>query len=295
MNEPPVIDPLVHEAGVQSRNRIEKSLSDRILGYAFVGSVVINIIWVALVSNSNLFGKGGVANVLHERPMKVFKPIPVKPKPKPVKPPPPPPKPKLQKIKPIIHPPRPTPPQPTRRPVSVAHTSNKFAKTAPSIPPSPPVNNEKPFVPDLGPPTPVAPPVPPTPPAPPTPTPTPPAPPVIKSPPPAPPVVRLPPPPPPRPRNYSPIPMQEASYPEGLASDVSAEGIDPPPTGNKVVIAFTIDETGHFRNVHVRESSGSTELDNRFLEAVRRGRGTPAIQDHIPHDQPESISFSVGG
>lgn len=77
---------------------------------------------------------------------------------------------------------------------------------------------------------------------------------------------------------------------------MTTDGIDATSiTGTKVVIAFTIDETGHFRDVHVKESSGSSELDNRFLDAVRRGHGSPAIQDHIPRDQPESISFNVGG
>ena len=292
MNEPPVTDNLVDEAAVQSRNKIEKSLSDRILGYAFVGSVVINIVWVVLVSNSNLFGKGGVVNVLHEQRVKTFKPIPVKPHK--VKPPPPPPKPKLEKIKPITHP-RPTPPQPQRHQVSVRTATNKHTTSTLTAPPAPPAP-ATPFTPTPPgvPPTPPAPPAPPTPPAPPAPPANPPAPPANPpAPPPPPPPPRLPPPPPPRPRNYSPIAVQEASYPDGLGGDVSAEGIDPAPTGNKVVIAFTIDETGHFRNVHVRESCGSSELDNRFLEAVRRGRGTPAIQDHIPRDQPESISFSV--
>ena len=111
MNETPVEDNLTNETSFQTRNKMERSLSDRILGIAFLGSIVVNIGWVALVSGSNLFGKGGALPILHEVKIKTFKPIPVKPKPKPVKPPPPPPKPKIQpKITPIH--PHPTPPRP---------------------------------------------------------------------------------------------------------------------------------------------------------------------------------------
>lgn len=90
--------------------------------------------------------------------------------------------------------------------------------------------------------------------------------------------------------------MQAASVPDGLGGDVSIDGIDAATiTNNKVVISFTIDETGRVRNARVKESCGNSELDNRFLDAVKRAHGTPAIQDHIPRDQPYSLSFSVGG
>jgi len=299
MNEtPPVNEPLVDPASAQSRNKIEKSLSDRILGYAFLASVVVNVGWIALVSHSNLFGGGSVLPQLHERPVKIFKPIPIKPKPKPVKPPPPPPKPKVQpKIKPLEHVrPHPTPPRPTpTRVINVAHSNNSHAQPTPAMPTSPPTNDQSP--PNPGPPSPPAPKAPPTPPAPPAPPaappPTPPAP---KAPPPAPPPPPppLPPPPPPRPRNYSPIAFQEALFPD-VSGDVSLDGIDPNSiTPGTVVISFVIDGTGRVRGAHVTKTCGNSEIDNRFLEAVKRTRGTPAIQEHIPHDESQVESFPVG-
>lgn len=292
MNETPVEDNLVDEASFQSRNRMEKSLSDRILGWAFLASVVVNISWVALVSHSNLFGSGKSPLMLTEKKIKVFKPIPIKPKPKPVKPPPPPPKPPKQqpKITPIH--PHPTPPQPQRHQVQVHTTTNVHAVsplTAPPAPPTPP----GPFVPSPTPvpPAPPAPPVPPTPPAPPAAAP--PAPPAPKAPPPAPPPP--PPPPPHHPANYNVnIDQQDAVPPDPDSLGVSLAGINGTDiTNSKIVISFTIDETGRVRNARVTESSGSSELDNRYLEAIRRAHCTPAIQDHIPRDASRQITIPV--
>lgn len=295
MNETPVTEDLTNEESFQSRTKIENTLSNRILGWAFAASVIVNIGWVALVSGSNLFGKGGAVPQLHERPLKVFKPIPVKPKPKPVKPPPPPPKPKIQpKITPIH--PHPTPPQPQRHQVQIHTTTNTHTTSTLSAPPAPPPP-PGPFVPTYTatPPAPPAPPVPPTPPAPPAP-PTPPAPPPPRPAPPAPPPP--PPPPPPvvrHPANYNAqIDTQDAVPPSPDNLGVGLDGIDGTSiTNSKIVISFTIDETGHVRNAHVTESCGNSELDNRYRDAIARSRCTPAIQDHIPRDSRQTITIPV--
>jgi len=74
----------------------QRSLADRILLYSVVGSLLVNLGWLALVSNSNLFGGGGVADLTPKLVKLVKPPIPQKPKPKKPKPPPPPPsKPKI--------------------------------------------------------------------------------------------------------------------------------------------------------------------------------------------------------
>jgi len=273
--------------------RARRSLADRILAWSFLASVVVNVAWVALVSHSNLFG-GGVVPPTREHPVKVFKPIPVKPKPKKKELPPPPP-PRQHKItppkplKPIIHPPRPTPPRPAPplHRMNVATTHNKAAVSpiiVPETAPNPDVvrptaSGDSPVV------TPPAPPPPPAPvyhapPAPPAP---------VYHAPPAPPAPVV------HPRGWVPIDTQEASQPDGLGGDVSTDGIEASTiTNGKVVISFTIDETGRFRNARIKESCGNSELDNRYLAAVQRGRGTPAIQDHIPRDQPSTYTFPVG-
>ncbi len=298
MNETPISDNLVDEAIVASRNRMEKSLSDRVLGYAFGASIVINIVWVALVSGSNLFGKGGVIPVLHEKPLKIFKPIPVKVKPKPPKPPPPPPK---QKVQPKITPIHPhTPPQPTHQHVSVRTTHNTHATstlTAQTSPPSPP----GPFVPTQGPTSPPAPPAPQTPPAPPTPQ-SPPSPPVVAPPapkapppPPPPPPPRLPPPPPPRPRNYTPIDSQEAGPVGDYTEAHPPEGLDISTlSSTSVTISFEIDENGHASGVHVTHSCGNSEMDDACKEAVRNTRFQPAVQDHLKLRASAEHTFDVG-
>lgn len=294
MNENPQLEPLDTEADFQKKNlTLERKLSDRILAWAFGGSVLVNIAWIVLVSHSSLFGKS-VIPPMQEKEIKVFKRPPPPPKHKP-KPPPPP---------PIHHPPPPTkplphithqkPPPPQVHQVQ-AHTTNNAHTTshlsAPPAPPPPP----GPFVPTSGPSSPPAPPTPPTPPAPPSPPAAPPpAPPAPPPPPPPLPKPPPPPPPPPRPRNYSPIETQAATYPD-VSGDVSLDGIDPSTiTPGTVVISFVISETGRVRDAHITKSCGNSEIDNRFLEAVKRTRGTPAIQEHIPHDESQSESFPVG-
>ena len=123
MNQNPQLEPLDTEADLQKKNlTVERRLSDRILAWAFGGSVVVNIVWIALVSHSNLFG-GGVIPPMKETAIKVFKRPPPPPKTKP-KPPPPPPKhqPPPPHQKPLPHLTHPTPPQPHTHQVTVGVT-----------------------------------------------------------------------------------------------------------------------------------------------------------------------------
>ena len=309
----------------------DKPLSKRLLAYSFAASVLINLGWVAWVAHSDIFGSAATITTLREKPIKVFKPIPQKlqPKPKePPKPPPPPPKPskhppKIRPIKPIkplpppkVTPPKPLPPrplpprpQPARpqppqpqaapvRTIAVVRTNNPQAKhqvALPAVPNMPPLT--QPFVPSQ---TPVQP-------QPEQPKPVveqPKPPPVVEQPKPllvqqpkAPPVVEQPKPPPVvhHPDKWVPIDQQEASFPDNIGDNVQKDDITRESiTNSKVVISFTIDETGHARKVRIKESCGNSELDNRFADAVRRTHGKPAIQDHIPRDQPYELPFDVG-
>jgi len=274
-----------------------KSLSDRILGYAFLASVFVNIGWITWVAHSDIFGSANNITAARETKIKVFHPIPQKPKPKPPKPLPPPPPPKQQphiKPPPQLHIPRPTPPrpQPPKQTIQVARTTRSTPNqiVLPSVPDSP--RPTKPFVPTYTP-TPPAPNAPIVPDSPPTPTPAPivekPAPvvekpaPVIEKPKPA--VVR-------HPDNWVPIDTQEAQ--EIIDVDVSLDGVTAESiSNNKVVISYTIDESGRVRGARVKTSCGNSELDNRVLDAVRQKRCVPAIQDHIPRDAHQTFTFPV--
>jgi len=113
-----------------------------------------------------------------------------------------------------------------------------------------------------------------------------------------PPVVHTDPPPvvhhdPPKPKGWVPIETQEATAPDNL--DVSADGIESgSTTSNEIVISYTIDESGHIKGARITKSSGNSELDRRVLEALRRARCQPAVQDHIPRESHEEYHFPVG-
>ena len=276
----------------------EKSLSDRILAWSLTASVVINLAWIALVSHSDIFGAASSFTQLHEKKIKVFKPIPQKPKPKKVLPPPPPPKqpkipPKIKPIKPIkqLKPlprptPRPTPPAPTRT-IHVASSNHSTSTlTTPVVPentgqvaPVVPTYTPQPTTPPA-PPAPVAPPAPPAPPAPVAP----PAPKPIAVVKPAPVVEK------PKPPGWVPIETQEADFPTPSVDIDASEG-----ASGTVIISFTIDEKGRARNVHVKRGCGVSEVDEKCADAVRQAQGTPAIQDHIPRDASYSVTFNIGG
>jgi TonB family protein len=274
----------------------EKSLSDRILGWSLAASVVINLAWIALVSHSDLFGSASSFTQLHEKKIKVFKPIPQKPKPKKELPPPPPPKQKPPpKIKPLkqIKPlpprptPRPTPPVPTHT-IKVASSNRTVSTlTTPVVPEN--TGPVTPVVPSYTPAVPVqAPPVQ--------------APPVQAPPVQAPPVqapsepkpVALVKPAPvvekPKPPGWVPIETQEADFPTPSVDIDASEG-----ASGTVIISFTIDEKGRARHVRVKQGCGVSEVDEKCANAVRQAQGTAAVQDHIPRDASYSVTFNIGG
>ncbi len=281
----------------------QKSFQDRIFGYSTLASLGITFGLLLWIAHSDLFGSAANLADLKPQLIKIVKPpIPQKPKPKKKEPPPPPPK---QKPPPKVKPLKPPPPQPRPRPqrptpvhrVAVATTHNTHAVSTVTVPETAPNTDQKPTAsgdsPLPTPPAPVSQPPAPTP-QPPAPKPEPPAPkPEPPAPKPQPPAPKPEPPAPPRhPDNWVPIAVQEASAPDNV--DVSIDGIDGASITNKeVVISFLIDGTGRVRNARVKTSCGNSELDNRVLEAIKRARCQPAIQDHIPREAPASFTFPI--
>ena len=311
MNEtqPPTLqipEPQVPEAPETQSIAKQKSLADRILALCVLGSVVVNLGWLAWVSNSDLFGSAASLSDLKPQLIKIVKPpIPQKPKPKKKEPPPPPPKqkpppPKQRPLKPPPPRPHPVPHRitPPLHRVQVATTHNTRAVSTITVPQTAPNTDQRPTASgDSVLPTPTH--VDPTPPVvhnDPTPV-------VRNDPPPVvhndpPPVVHTDPPPvvhhdPPKPKGWVPIETQEATAPDNL--DVSADGIESgSTTSNEIVISYTIDESGHIKGARITKSSGNSELDRRVLEALRRARCQPAVQDHIPRESHEEYHFPVG-
>ncbi len=297
MNQTKLPDPRLDTPPPAETPEQRGTLGGRILGYSFLASVVINLGWLGWVSSSDLFG-GKAPLDLHPQVIKMVK-IAQKPKPKPPekKPPPPPPPPKQPPPKPLKTPPKVQPklirpkaaaprPSPTRA-VPTAR-SNRSVSNVPAMPYAPPA--------DTGPVNPgVESHQPPTPPAPPQPDPVPVAP-VAQAPKPEPKPTPPPPPPPkvdpPKPKGWVPIESREAMNVPSV--DVSADGIDAGSiNNNEIVISYTIDETGRVKGARIKKSCGSSELDNRVLDAVRRQRCAPAIQDHIPRESREEFHFPV--
>lgn len=304
MNETQLPDTRLDTPPPEDTLEKRSSLGGRILGYSFLASVVINLGWLGWVSSSNLFG-GKAPLDLHPQTVKLVK-IAQKPKPKPpkLKPPPPPPPPKQKPPPPLKTPPKVQPkiikpraaaphPSPTHQ-VHVVHStrSNSPAPamptgvSQPAVPVNPGVETHAPV----------------TPPAPPQPDPLPPAP-VVQAPPPKPdppkPKPTPPPPPPPvvrpKPPGWVAIDVQQAV--DVPMPDVSTDGIDTSSLtpGKDVVISYTIDETGHVKNARIKESCGNSELDNRVLRGIQRGRGAPAIQDHIPRESRHEYDYQIQG
>jgi len=295
MNEtqPPTLqtpEPQVPEAPETQSIAKQKSLADRILALCVLGSVVVNLGWLAWVSNSDLFGSAASLSDLKPQLIKIVKPpIPQKPKPKKKEPPPPPPKqkpppPKQRLLKPPPPRPHPVPHRitPPLHRVQVATTHNTRAVSTITVPQTAPNTDQRPTASGDS----VLP----------TPTHVDPTPPVVHNDPT--PVVRNDPPPvvhhdPPKPKGWVPIETQEATAPDNL--DVSADGIESgSTTSNEIVISYTIDESGHIKGARITKSSGNSELDRRVLEALRRARCQPAVQDHIPRESHEEYHFPVG-
>lgn len=283
----PAVDPLVRE----------RTLSDRILRYAFVASVVVNFGWIFWVAHSDIFGSGAVP-AMRETQIKVFKKLPPKPKEHKVKPPPPPPPPKPQPhIKPppplhIVHlQPR---PQPIVKQVRVAQTKSQFAKPTFTVPDyTPPPGPVTPAVPSYTPPPEVKGPTADVPPTPPTP-PTPPAvehhdaPPVeVHHDPPAPPVeVHR--------QGWREVKSEDAGPVGGDFEQPDLSGIDTSGVASKeVTISFEIDETGHVRHAHVAKSCGDPDIDQKCVDAISRTHCKPAIQDHYPQVSQQRYTYPL--
>ena len=273
----------------------EKSFSDRILGYSLAASLFINLGWVLWVAHSDIFGSANIIP-LHEKPIKIFKPIPQKPKPpKPPKPPPPPPPQKQPKIKPPpIHIQRPTPrpPVPTHQ-FKVATTTNTHAvsnivvPTTPDTAPPP-----QPVMPSPGPSV-VAPPPPVEQPPPPVVVPPPPVEP--PKPEPKPEVVAPPPPPPPPPKPR----MPDRDEPEVVGSfdDITLPSFDPSTVSvTQISATWEVDERGHPSNIHLSpRTSGNSEVDSAIVEAIRKFRFRPRVHNGQAEAAELSHTFSLGG
>jgi len=280
--------------------RNEKSLSNRILGYSFLASVIVNIGWIAWVSNSNIFGSASHLIPQKETKIKVFHPIPQKPKPKPPKPLPPPPPPKQHPhVKPppplhIARPPRPQPPrpQPVRQTIQVARTTRSTPNqiSLPAVPDTPPPT--KPFVPTYTPqpaPPKEQPPVPESPPTPPAPVEQPK--PVVEQPKP---VVEQPKPvvehkEPEHKAGWVPIDTQDASALGEYASPEISE--DDGVAGKTVTVTWNVNEKGRATNIHVTQRSGNSEVDRKCEAIIRNMRFQPAVQDHYFQEAHMSHDF----
>jgi len=298
-----------------------KARGDRLLAWAFAGSLLVNAALVALLSHADLFGQGRNAEAVRHVRVQVYKP--------PIKLPPPP------KPKPGVLPPPPKPRAPLKAPRAARRTPPARAPRAlrPHAAPPTPVPPPHAAAPTPRPRAPIPPPamrphtLPPaltptqhtaraagpsaTPPAPPrllpTPAPFTPAPPHFSPPAPAPPVI-LPPsppapvkrddppparhdpaPPPPVKRDPAPVRREEPKRPANWVP-VESQGAE---VKGPCVVSFEIGENGRVSNVRIRKSSGSADFDRACQDAIRRARCAPAIQDHIPQTQRMSYPFSL--
>lgn len=137
--------------------RPRKSLSNRLLAYSFLVSVLVNIGWVVWVAHSDIFGGASGIVATRETKIKVFHPIAQKRKlkpPRPLPPPPPPKQPPHVKPPPPLriprtHPPppphvqpsRPQPPRPKLVPRTISVVRTKAATKNPILLPK---NTNKP-------------------------------------------------------------------------------------------------------------------------------------------------------
>ena len=289
-------EPLAPETESIARQR---SFADRILGYSVLGSVLINIGWLAWVSNSDLFGSAANLADLKPQLIKIVKPpIVQKPKPKKKEPPPPPPKQKPPpKIKPLKQPPRPRPrpqPRPRQTPtpikqVAVAHTNNAFAKpTFQEPPPQENTNSGKPVESGSSPvetPNPQPEPKPeprPEPKPEPRPQPQPqPKPAVIEKPR----VVEQ-----PKPR----IPDRDVPAIIGSFSDINLPQFDPSSVNTtSVSVTWSVDERGHPSNIKFRPT-GNSDVDDAIRSAIQGFRFKPAVHNGVAETVTMEHRFDIG-
>lgn len=267
---------------------------NKLLGWAFAASIVINITFLVLVGNSDIFQHADVLRDLRAQEIKVYKPpIPQKPRPKPkprIKPPPKPkpPHPK-QVVKPRIPPPPPQPKPVVRRAappprvkVAVSTGSHVTSGNGPAMPANPEG--------EVGQPTESVTTPPPTPP-PPKPTPPPPTP--APAPPPKPQPAPAPPPPAPKPAipdRASPVP-DTGNWPDlSIPGDVDLSTV----TNSALIVSFEVDENGHPKHIRVKRSCGNDDIDTQAVQTIQGMRFKPAVQNGVPQEMDMEHEFDVG-
>src|SRR5579883_1704558 len=271
--------------------------NNRLLATSFVISLAINLTFLHLVGNSDLFEHADVIQDLRSQEIEVYKPpTPEKPQPKPkIAPPKPkpaaiiqPPKPTIKRTLPPPPVPQPhltPPPAAAPRPTHPAPQPAIFVRTRPPLPR--PNARPDPFVP-LGPRRAVTQPVP---------RPAvnlgshsaqgtisePPTPPVTQ------PVVT---PKPLLPDRAEPVPdTDNGNWPDvTLPDDVDVSSL----TSSTIVISFEVDKRGRPRGARVKRSSGNSEVDNEMIEAVMKMRFKPAVQNGEAQEMEDEHAFSVG-
>lgn len=283
------LPPTTEDAQPQSG---DSKRGDRILAWCFLASILINLGFGLWLNFADIYGEKRQAETNKIMHVKIYRaPIKQKPKPKPKIPPKPP------KVVHVVHVrPRPTPPPP--RPAqhfTVGHHSTSTRAVAVEAPPPPvveapvqPVQPEATTV-EKAPPAPPPTPEPPyhAPPAPPAP---------VYHAPPAPPkpVYHAPPAPPARPRNYLPgVETRLATLDDSSIKSPDTSAMDTGSITGPCVLTFEVSENGRISHVRIQKSSGNHDFDSACVDVVQGGRGTPAVQDHIPYSAPGVYTFSM--
>jgi TonB family protein len=98
----------------------------------------------------------------------------------------------------------------------------------------------------------------------------------------------------PKPAHYvGSVDSREASVDDGSIQTPDAGDIDASAITGPCVISFEVDESGHLSGVRVKRSCGSPEMDQRCADAIRHGRGVPAVQDHVAYRAKGQYTFSL--
>ena len=253
-------------------------MRDKLLYYSTVISVLVNILFVILVGNSDIFQQQATKNEIRAMHIKIVRP-PIKKKKAPPK----------KKLPPPIKKPPPVkqlPPPPT--PV-VQHTVVQRVIVPPKPQPIAVVSSSKGNETISAPTTPVAPPV--------QPAPTPPAPVVVATPPPPKP------PPPPPPVEAPPAPklvrlvVRAQAAPVGVFRDVTIpQDLDPSTlTATDVTVYFRVDESGnaHFERMSP-PTTGSSELDDQIRKIIGEQKFQPATNPAgMPVSSEDKHEFSI--
>lgn len=277
-----------------------RQTQDRILKACFSASVAANLLFVVLVSHSDLFGRAASFVNLREKPVKIYTPVPVKPQLKPPKmvAPPPPPKQRPQppiKRPPLIHISR---PQPTRVPThipKVATPSNRGTITPINVSSGPdvPKPNEQSIPNDTARPNNMAqtndnssksdeplhsgvasqpdkveksaaPTIQPLV--------------TVASPPPA-------------------TPDREEPEIVGSFDDLYLPSFDPTTVSvSQITATWDVNEQGHPSGIHLSpKSSGNSDVDAAIIDAIRKFRFKPRVHNGKPQPAEVTHTFTLGG